>query len=182
MQGSRTDAGAALLAEQATPALTGANGGGPGLQVFAELSANLGRVAQLMQNDVERKQRAWRQIRPITGIPVGQITAASTLLGSPELAGPRSGFWWDIHLLLGATFTGGAVNVYRSAGGLTQPDLNLVGGFTSSGYLTYGKAQLMLAPGQYLVFGSNSTFTGTANLAIASVTEIAAAAVPDYLL
>jgi len=183
MQGSRTDAGAMLLAEQAAPGLTGTGSdGGFSFQMFADLGANLGRVARALEDEQARKQRAWRQIRPIPGIPAGQLTAASTFLNQPELAGPRSGYWWDVHLIVAATFTGGSVNVFRSAGGTVQPDIMLVGGFPSSGYLTYGKAQLMISPGQSLVFGSSSTFTGTANISLASVTEIASAAVPDYLL
>ena len=155
---------------------------GPSLKMLVELTATLGRVAKALENQQARQQRLWTLCRAIPGVPVGQLTAASTWLAQPSLTGPRDGYWWDIHLLVAATFTGGAVNVYRSGGGTNQPDISLVGGFTSAGYLTYGKAQLMISPGQYLIFGSSSTFTGTANIAIASVTEVAAAAVPDYLL
>ena len=155
---------------------------GAGLQVFAQLSANLGTVAQVLKDQASKNQRLWESIRPIPGIPVGQLTAASKFVDLPELTGPRTGYWWDIHLLVGATFTAGAVNVYRATNSTNVPDINLVGAFTSAGYLTYGKAQLMIPPGQHLIFGSNSSFSGTANLAIASVTEIAASALPDYLL
>src|SRR5215469_2523058 len=181
MQGSRTDAGAALLAEQATPNGNGSSGGLT-LQVMAELSANLGRVAKVLEQQQAKAQRAWAAIRPIPGIPVGQLTAASKFLTLPELAGPREGYWWDIHSVLAASFTGGTVNLYRAASSGNLPDINIVGAFTQAGYLTYGKAQLLVPPNQYLVWGSSSTFTGTANCAVVSVTEIAADALPDYLL
>jgi hypothetical protein len=183
MPADRGDTGSALLADAAQVSRDSGNGQGwAGLQILADMSVNLSRAVKAIEDQVARNQRLWSQIRPIPGIPVGQLTAASATLAQPELAGPRSGYWWDVHLINGATFTGGAVNVYRSAGGTTQPDINLVGGFPSAGYLTYGKAQLLLAPGQYLIFGSSSAFTGTANISLGSVTEIAATALPDYLL
>jgi hypothetical protein len=182
VQADRGAAGSELLADAALVSRDGNGQGWAGLQILADMSVNLSRAVKAIEDQTARNQRLWSQIRPIPGIPVGQITAASTLLALPELAGPRTGYWWDVHLLNGATFTGGSVNVYRGAGGLTQPDINLVGAFTAAGYLTYGKAQLLIPPGQYLIFGSSSTFTGTANIAVTSVTEIAATALPDYLL
>src|SRR5215472_14827863 len=108
---------------------------GAGLQVFAQLSANLGTVAQALKDQASKNQRLWQSIRPIPGIPVGQLTAASKFLDLPELTGPRTGYWWDIHLLLAATFTAGSVNVYRATNATNVPDINLVGGFSSAGYL-----------------------------------------------
>src|SRR5215469_2329333 len=143
----RNQVGAALLAEQAAPDSMNGNGG-TGLQVFAQMSAHLGRIAARLDQQADRTQKLWQAIRPIPGITVPQITTTNGTADYPELLAPRRGYWWDVKSITAATFTAGSVNLY--AGASSDSTLRYV--FTSAGTYAFGTAQLLVPPGQRLIF------------------------------
>jgi hypothetical protein len=172
----RRDAGADLLADRIASQADASGGGG--LQIFAELSATLGRVAEALETQQARYQKLWQAIRPIPGIPVPQITTASGTADYPELLSPRSGYWWFVIQATAVTFSAGTVNLYRNTANI---DSLLVGAFTSAGYLTYSSTGLPVPPSQRLVFAAQAV-TGSVTPSLTTVIEVADWAVPMYLM
>lgn len=182
MPGNRNDFGRDIITGEIGQQ---GNGSGPGfsLQVMAELSANLGRVAHSLEEQQARQLAMWRAIRPIPGIPIPQITSANGIADYPELLAPRVGYWWDVKTFTCATFTGGTVNVYLGAGpgnGVTPPDSELALVFTTAGTYQMGTGQLLVSPGQRLVIKAVSV-TGNVTPSL-TVVEVAAWALPAYLM
>lgn len=151
--------------------------GGLTLDIGAELKATIGTVAQEVQALRSQSQQLWAGVRPIPGIPVPQITTAAGKADYPELLSPRTGYWWDVRLVACATFSSGSVNLYRN----NADDYDIVGAFTSAGWITYASGQLLLNWNQRLIFAAQ-TITGNATPSIASVIEVRADVLPAYLL
>lgn len=173
---SRNQIGSSLLADQI--ATQADQAGGNGLAVFAEMSARLGRMEQTLETRAKRDQKLWQAVRPIPGITVPQITTTSGTADYPELLSPRTGYWWFVIMAAAMTFTVGSVNLYRS---FANSDAQIVGAFTSAGYLTYSKTALPVAPSQRLIFAAQ-TVTGSVTPSLPTVIEVADWAVPDYIM
>ena len=179
MPGNRGQVGADLILGQADDrAAPGGGGGGPGfsVQAMAELSANVGAMAAAIRDQADRQQRLWSAIRPIPGIAVPAITSSSGTADYPELLAPRTGYWWDVKSVTCATFTAGSVNLY--AGQQADSELRFV--FPTAGTYTFGTGQLLVPPGQRLIFTAVSV-TGNVTPSL-TVFEIAAWALPAYLM
>jgi hypothetical protein len=172
----RRDVGADLLADRIA-SQADSNGGG-GLQIFAQLSATLGRVAAALETQAKRDQQLWQAIRPIPGIPIPQITTTSGIADYPELLSPRTGYWWFVIQAAAVTFSGGSVNLYRNSANV---DSLIVGAFTAAGYLTYSSSGLPVSPNQRLIFAAQ-TVTGNVTPSLSTVVEVADWAVPAYLM
>jgi hypothetical protein len=147
-----------------------------GLQVMANLNLSVGRMADEVRASRERDAKLAEGVRPIPGIAVPQITTSTGIADYPELLSPRSGYWWDVKTATAATFTGGTVNLY--AGAQTDSTLRYV--FTSAGTFAFGTGQLLVPPGQRLIFVAVST-TGNVTPSL-SVIEVASWALPAYLM
>jgi hypothetical protein len=155
-----------------------APGGQPGpgidLQVFADLSLQLGRVATELESQRLRQQRFATALHTID-VVCPPITAATSTLDVIDLMGPRQGKVWDIRRISVATFTGGTVTVYKGA----AADMNQQFTFLQAG--NWGPDFLMLQPGDRLVMVSNAAFTGSATVSFSGV-ELDSWLLPDYLL
>ena len=154
--------------EQAEP------GGGLDLSVFADIAVSLGRVADELERERERRRRFATSLHMVN-VPALQIDAASKTLDMADLLGPRTGKMWDITWMSCATFTGGTVSVWKNA----AQDTNLRFNFVQAG--VWEPSQFLLGRGDRMLIGSNSAFTGTANIAFEAV-EFDEWLLPDYLL
>lgn len=177
MPGRRNDIGEDILAA-GTAAAPAAGGGGFSLAAMAELSANVGRMADAITAQADRQQSLWRAIRPIPGIAVPPITTTNGKADYPELLAPRSGYWWDVKTITAATFSAGTVNLYAGGTGAEDSELRFV--FTTAGTYAFGSAQLLVPPGQRLIFAAQ-TVTGNVTPSL-TVVEVAAWALPAYLM
>jgi len=156
---------------------------GPGLdfEILANLNASLsGLAAELRRSNdrADRLQEMARSAQYIDHIPLGQITVsgAAGVLDVPNLMGPRTGYFWDVHRYTCSAFTGGTVSVYN--GGVADGQQVMV--FTSAGVSLVGKAQGIVSPGNRLI-AQAAGLSGTATLGI-GVTIIRAEYFWDYLL
>jgi hypothetical protein len=150
-------------------------GGGLVLQLGAEINAQVGRVAAMLERQAQRQLDLQQAIQHIDQIPVPQITSTNGSADYPELLGPRTGFAWDVRRLTVATFTAGSVNVYVD--GQDDTDLRLV--FPQAGTYTLN-GSIILEANHRLIFAA-SAITGNASISIA-VDQIALAWLPAYLL
>lgn len=164
----------AVLADQ----VAAPNGNSPGLslQVMADLSASIGNLTAAVQAQQDQTRKLWAAIRPLTNIVIPQITTSTGQADYPELLSPRTGYWWEVKLAGATTFTAGSVNLYLDG----VQDSNLVGAFTSAGYLTYSGQQLLYNWNSRLIFKAIST-TGNVSPSL-SVIEIRDDALPAYLI
>ena len=175
MPGRRNEIGADLITDQIEDA---PGGGGFSLQVMADLAANIGSMAQALKDQATRQQQLWAAVRPIPGIPVPPITSTSGIADYPELLAPRAGYWWDVKTVTMATFTAGSVNLYAGGTGAQDSELRFV--FSTAGTYAFGSAQLLVPPGQRLIFAAQ-TVTGNVTPSL-TVIEVAAWALPAYLM
>jgi hypothetical protein len=175
MPDDRGDIGASLLADAA--GITPNGSGGLSVQMFADLSARIGNIDAQITEQNNRAAALWKAVRPIPGIAVPQITTSTGTADYPELLSPRTGYWWFIIQAGALTFTSGTVNLYRNH----ADDSNLVGAFTSAGYLTYSSLGLPVQWDQRLIFVAQ-TVTGNVTPTLATVIEVAAWAVPAYVM
>lgn len=147
-----------------------------GLQLMANLNLAIGRLSDQMEEEKQRGANLALAVRPIPGIAVPQITTANGTADYPELLAPRAGYWWDVKSVTAATFSAGTVNLY--AGAKTDSTLRFV--FVTSGTFTFGTGQLLVPPGQRLIFTAVSV-TGNVTPSL-SVIEVADWALPSYLM
>jgi hypothetical protein len=123
--------------------------GGLGVSIGAQLIATLGRVAQAAEAqaaDVERRRQAVRQV-PIQMQEI-TLTGGNGTLDVPDaymLA--KTGYNASIRRISAWGFSAGSVSVYSasSAGELLAP-------FPSAGVITAGRGELLLQPGDRIVF------------------------------
>jgi hypothetical protein len=151
---------------------------GPGLDLEAGISLQLGRVATALEKqqhtDLYRRARLRNNIFPFDINP-GLITGSGTF-DQPMVLGPREGFAWDVELLVAASFTAGTVTVYKQG----IADHNIRGVFPSAGTLRYSGASLFLrAPERLLIVGTG--ITGNVTIS-GSAIMVAEEFVGEYLL
>lgn len=147
-----------------------------GLVASVQLSASVESLTEAMREQRDRLDRLTRAVRPvyITGIPM-TLSGGDGTLNVPNMLGPATGRYWDVHRITVSGFTAGTVTVYDSS---TAGDTLLI--IASAGSQFLGKAQMLLAPQRTLVF-SASGITGTVAVSMA-MTEIEARWIGDYLL
>jgi len=181
MPGNRGQVGADLIIGQADDrAAPGGNGSGFSLQAMADLSASIGQLATEVKATRDRQQQLWQACRPIPGIPLPVIAAGTNILDMPELLAPRTGYWWDVKTVVAATFTAGSVNVYLGGSGAAPQDSQLALVFPSAGAYQMGTGQLLVPPGERLIFKTVGT-TGNTTPWLTAI-EVADWALPAYLL
>ena len=152
---------------------------GPLLDVWAKIDLRLESMAAAAHEQNRRRDQLRQAIHMV---PVGtvQIPGSGTL-DSPMILGPRAGFWWDVRRLTAAGFSAGTVAAYKNG----VADGNQVFAFSSAGVITNGKAQVMLGPGDRLIYvSSNITLnTGAAGVSIGGdAIQVEAWALFDYLV
>jgi hypothetical protein len=158
----------------ATQAETGT--GGLDLQIAASLQASLDSIDERLRVQNARQNALAQAIRVISHIPIGQISSTNGTLNQPELAGPKSGWAWEVRRVTVNTFTAGTVQCYIQ-GNAPQ---NLVLPFAQSGVNYPGSGNLILQNGDWLVFAA-TTITGNADISL-GVIEIDQRWLAAYLL
>ena len=147
-----------------------------GLQLMASLNLAIGKLSEQIEQQRADGIKLAQSVRPIPGITVPQITTTNGTADYPELLAPRRGYWWDVKSITAATFTAGSVNLY--AGASSDSTLRYV--FTSAGTYAFGTAQLLVPPGQRLIFTAVAV-TGNVSPSL-SVVEVADWALASYLM
>lgn len=152
---------------------------GAGLDVWANIGVQLGRVAGLLEADRRDRILAYQNMHtaPLTAPPL-PLTAAvngSGTLDVPDLLGPKKGYCWAIHWVAAASFTVGTVNVYIGP----QGDQNLRFVFPSAGVWEPPRTSTILNHGDRLVFVATG-ITGAVTIS-GQVTEMTADQLPSFL-
>lgn len=157
--------------------------GGLDLSVFADLGVKLGsltgsmdKLAGKMDADASRKARLNQNIIPLK-VEMVPVTVSATA-DYPNILGPREGWYWDIHTIIGQAITGSTAAV---AGYLNSSAGVQVFNITTNGQLNFGKLQCYLSPGERLVYVGNASLTSTAIISVRGV-QIAAPWFGDYVL
>lgn len=149
---------------------------GLNFQVMADLSANLGQVAQEMKLRREKETRLAQGVHPFMISP-NQITLAASAgtLNQPNLYGPQLGNYWDVKCIQATGFSAGTVTVYYNQNGAEEAAI-----FSTAGVLLVGKGQILLSGNDALIFVAAS-ITGSVTIAMRGI-EIAAPLIGDYLM
>jgi hypothetical protein len=154
---------------------------GPGLEVDAQVSLQLGRLATSLERQrtdaaASRAERS-HAIFPFDFNPVliNLATGAGTL-NAPAWFSPNEGYFWDIRKITATSFTAGSVAVYENA----PNDANAEVVFTSAGSYFFGSGQLILNSNDFLVFVA-SGITGNVTISGRAVL-VRADYLADYLL
>lgn len=145
---------------------------GLSFQFMAGLTASIEGLAAQMENDRAERQCIAQAIHPfkVPGIPV----PSSGTLDQPNLLGPRTGQYWDIHRISCTGFSAGSVTAYLNSAFGDEVET-----FAAAGIIKYGKAQQMLTAGDRLVFVATG-ITGSVVVSFGG-TEIAAPYIGYYL-
>lgn len=142
--------------------------------LFADLSLSIGGLSQQMAGEMQRRARINANIMPLSVDLVG-VTASATV-DLPNILGPRTGWYWDVHTVICQNISGGTVTGYfgNSAG---VQDFQ----FSSAGQINWGKWQNYLGAGERFVLVGSSGLSGTAAITLRGV-QIAAPYLGDYLI
>jgi hypothetical protein len=134
------------------------DGGQPFLEIFASMGLQLGSILKRMEADASRRADLMNAIYAVE-IPgqIDQVTAGGALVvASPELLGPRSGWFWDVRRVTvsGLASSTETVTIYRGSTGSSsdftrQNTITTLSGPTG----TYGPGlgALLLRAGQSIV-------------------------------
>jgi hypothetical protein len=132
-----------------------------GARFSAAAGAGLGPGAdQAVDEVMGRRRSAWggkiRQV-PIYATSLG----ASGTISQPGTLGPPTGFYWGIRRLTASGFTAGTVTFYDSSA--SGEPLAVAGSAIAGIPQTFGRGEVLLHPGHYLVIVA-AGITGTATI------------------
>lgn len=144
------------------------------LDLSLQLIASIEGLTEEMRKQHQREQRKAQAIRVIPLAPP-QATAAPFTIDTPDLLMAKTGYYWDVRRLSLSGWSAGSVTVYRNASGGEPVAL-----FATPGILVYGKAHLVLHPGEKLV-AVGTGITGFVQLN-GDVVAIESWLFPSYLL
>ena len=160
MPGNERTAGQAAVLG---PAAGGNGDGGLSLSVFADLGATLSRLATVIDRDYQQRIALRNAIYPIEIPPqTVAVTAGGTVtIASPELLGPRSGWFWDVRrvTVAGLASSTEVVTIYRGETGSSTDQVNTqaIASLTGkTGTYAPGLGALLLRPGQSVVVAGAS--------------------------
>jgi hypothetical protein len=134
--------------------------------VFAGLGVALGRIANMMETRENRQKKLYESLHQIPIAP-GQIalTTGAGVLDMPDLLGPKTGYVWSVRRLVASGFTAGTVTVYKSGvvSGTAVTGGEPVLPFAQAASVTIGRSELLLFPGDRLIFAATG-ITGTVQI------------------
>lgn len=173
-----------LLGEALPVGSDAAESGSGMLDIMAKLNLSLGRVADCMDRDYQRRQRLIQAIHPLKTGPF-QMTLNSGVgtMDLPDQLGPHTGFAWDIHLVVIFGFTAGTISMFSGAtsgAALAAGTGDLEFTITQPGVFQYGKGQEMLMAPDRLSFFATGV-TGNVFIKVRGL-EMETSVVPDYLV
>jgi hypothetical protein len=122
--------------------------GGLELGAGAAVAVQLGRVADLMQAQWDRRQKLLQQLNQVPIVaPQISLTAGAGTLQLADLLGPRTGYHWSVRRLSLNGYTAGTVTVYKNASGgeILLPT-------SAAGTYTFGRGEMLLEPSDQMVF------------------------------
>jgi hypothetical protein len=154
---------------------------GVGFDVSAllKMSASVDSLAAELQRTRQRTNQVAQSVHPFSIPPMPMpITSSAGTLNIPNILGPQTGNYWDVHRISVTGFSAGTVSVY-----LGQNGAELLAVFSTAGVLLNGKAQILLNGNDAMYFAGTSitAATGYVTVSVAGV-EIAASCIGDYLL
>lgn len=151
-----------------------------------EFAASLGISIDGLTNELrqarKRAENIAQLIHPFTIPPMamtitGSAGSGTGTLNLPNILGPQTGQYWDVHRISCTGFSAGTVSVY-----LNQNNADLVAVFSSAGVLLNGKAQIILGGNDNLYFSAASATAASGYITISIAgTEIAAPLIGEYL-
>lgn len=144
------------------------------LDVGLQLIASIETLTQQMRKAWQHEQRKAQAIRVIPLAP-SQAIASPFTIDVPDLLMAKTGYYWDVRRLALTGWSAGSVTVYRNASG-GEP----VAVFATPGVIVYGKAHLLLHPGEKLV-AVGTGITGFVQLN-GDVIALEAWLLPQYLI
>lgn len=122
-----------------------ADSGGLAAEAVAGISLQLGHVVTALEAERNRKKALAQCLRQVPILP-GAIPA-SGILDQPDLLAAKTGYHWSLRRAVVTGFTQGTVSLYRnSASG------ELLVTWPSPGTYTFGRGEMLLEPGDRLVF------------------------------
>ena len=135
--------------------------------VLAELKLQIGGLRSDMDERDRTRQRLNQNILPLAMelLPV----TASAVTDQPNLMGPRTGWFWDIHTAIGQNISGG--NVYLYARALTVQGTTVNGVLwaqwtAAAGQYNWGKNQFLVPAGERIVLSGGSGLGAGASVSI----------------
>jgi hypothetical protein len=149
---------------------------GAGLEVFGQLSAQIGSLTGEMRAQRSAQQAKAGKIWPVN-VQAPQWNGTGTY--DPGVFGPADGWAWAIHRITAATFTAGTVNMYKG-----QPaDNNQLFAFLQAGANWFARTSFILMPKDRLTFAAaaGSPITGPVTISL-DATQVALELLPDFLL
>lgn len=148
------------------------------LQVFADLALELRRVADELDYQRKRQERFNTALHIINLTMDKQVTTTTqTIHPAADVAGPRTGYVWDLISLTADGMTAGSIDVYKGPVGAGNKVLS----FQSAGTQIVGTGSIFLQRGDLLTFVSSGSFAGTTTLSLCAV-ELEEWLLADYLL
>lgn len=145
------------------------------LEMMGKLNVTMGKVEEKIDAETRRKQRLNQNIFPLSSELIGVTTSQNVDL--PNVMGPRTGWYWDIHTIIGQGITAGSIAIYKNSSSGVQ-----WGNLTTSGQLNWGKQQFTLTAGERLVFVGSAALPATGAAMSIHGVQVAAPYWGDYAL
>lgn len=170
----------------AAPAEPEDEGGGFG--VLAALGVTLGRIADRLDDQANRRQRLYESLHQVPQGPAQiPINGGAGVLSLPDVFQCKTGYCRSVRRLTASGFTAGSVTTYLNGllvGGVLVGTPEPVAPFPQAGVLTFGRGELLLQQDDTLTFAAtgitlSSGFAGVQINGIAD--EFEAWLLPDYL-
>ena len=144
-----------------------------GLQLCASIETLTATLNRQWQHEMRKAQGI--RLLPLTA---PQATASPWVIDVPDLLMAKTGYYWDVRRLALTGWSAGSVNVYRN--GFAGQGGDLVATFATPGVSVYGKAHIMLHPGDKLVV-IGTGITGFVQL-VGSVVALESHLLAEYLM
>jgi hypothetical protein len=120
-----------------------------GARFSAAAGAGLGQGADEAVDDVMGRRR-WAWANKVRSVPIYATSlGASGTISQPGTLGPPTGFYWGVRRLTASGFSAGTVTFYDSSA-YGEP-LAVVGSATAGIPQPFGRGEVLLHPGHYLV-------------------------------
>lgn len=130
----------------------------PGLEinVAAQLSAALDRNTAALDREAQWRARCAQVVRQIPIAPPQMaLSGGAGTLDVPDLLAAKTGYCWGVRRLTTSGWTGGSIIAYlNSASG--EPVMS----WAQAGVATIGRAELLMHPGDRLIFVASGITSG----------------------
>lgn len=139
----------------------------PVLDALAKIHLSLTAVDKKLTGEAARMAELNRAYLPLY-IGLTGVTTSQTV-DLPNILGPRTGWYWDIHTIIGQGVSAGSITVYKNSANGEQWAT-----FNSSGQVNWGKLQFLLTAGDRLVLVGSASLPATGAAITVAGVQIAA--------